>query len=63
MWDMAFIEPMHRNKLNITYLLTHLWIGMINPSLKQDGAWNAHLINSFDISSRNKDFRDFILFY
>ena len=21
-WDMAFIEPMHRNKPNITYLLT-----------------------------------------
>ena len=34
-WDMAFIEPMHRNKPNITYLLVHMTCGLFdaNPSL------------------------------
>ena len=27
--DMAFIEPMHRNKPNITYLLTYQWFEML----------------------------------
>ena len=42
---MAFIEPMHRNKPNITYLLTYLihWllldVGQAKPSVRQ--AWEC----------------------
>ena len=31
---MAFIEPMHRNKPNITYLLTYQWKKLLEQDLK-----------------------------
>ena len=36
--DMAFIEPMHRNKPNITYLLTCWIFRWINMNIYQNGA-------------------------
>ena len=33
---MAFIEPMHRNKPNITYLLTYIWSSSAWKSSKME---------------------------
>ena len=33
---MAFIEPMHRNKPNITYLLSNRWDSLLMSSYKKE---------------------------
>ena len=58
---MAFIEPMHRNKPNITYLLTTTYRLMALQAAIWLQSQNASIINIFSTTSTTRTLMKYVL--